>query len=43
MLHSYVTGMTGVGIGPVLLLYVNELPELTNSNLKMFADNVKLF
>ena len=34
----------GSVLGPVLfLLYVNELPELTNSNLKMFADDVKLF
>ena len=34
----------GSVLGPLLfLLYVNELPKLTKSELKMFADDVKLF
>ena len=34
----------GSVLGPTLfILYVNELPELVQSNLKMFADDVKLY
>ena len=34
----------GSVLGPTLfILYVNELPELVQSNMKMFADDVKLY
>ena len=34
----------GSVLGPVLfLLYINELPRLTKSELKMFADDVKIY
>ena len=34
----------GSVLGPVLfVLYVNELPRLVRSNIKMFADDAKIF
>ena len=31
-------------LGPILFLsYVNNIPETVNSNVKMFADNTKIF
>ena len=31
-------------VGPLLfLLYVNDIPDLVQSNLKMFADDIKIY
>ena len=34
----------GSVLGPILFLsYVNDIPETVNSNVKMFADDTKIF
>ena len=34
----------GSVLGPILfLIYVNDIPETANSNVKMFADETKIF
>ena len=34
----------GSVLGPILfLIYVNDIPEIVNCSVKMFADNTKLF